>query len=210
MTNHKGHDTASAKGSYDIGRFKDDIKKLPKEIRNIIAGGLAGMVAKTVVAPVDRIKILYQVSSIEFHIWRVPTVAKNIIEKEGLPALWKGNVATMLRVFPYAGIQFMAYERCKTYVLRSHQEQYEVRKAVDPSFKRPKWGLSPTESLMAGMAAGVVSVIATYPLDLTRAQLAVIKRKKDASNVGFVTVLTDNYKRRVRTHHPLVHRQIFL
>ena len=198
MTSAKNHATSSEGVGNDGKGFKDEITKLPKEIRNIIAGGLAGMVAKTVVAPVDRIKILYQVSSAEFQILRVPLVAKNIIEKEGVSALWKGNVATMLRVFPYAGIQFMVFERCKTFLLHSHQKQYEARKAQDPSFKRPKWGLSPTESLMAGMVAGVVSVIATYPLDLTRAQLAVLKRKKHATNVGFMKALTDNYKKRVR------------
>jgi hypothetical protein len=39
---------------------KEDILKLPKEVRNLLAGGAAGMVAKSFVAPVDRIKILYQ------------------------------------------------------------------------------------------------------------------------------------------------------
>jgi Mitochondrial carrier protein len=178
-------------------QFRNDVKKLPKEIRNIIAGGLAGMVAKTVVAPVDRIKILYQISSAEFRISSVPGVARNIVQKEGFTALWKGNNATLLRVFPYAGIQFMVFERCKTFLLHSHQKEYESRKAVDPSFKRPTWGLSPLESLTAGMAAGVASVITTYPLDLTRAQLAVLRRKKHHKNLGFLGILNDNYTRRV-------------
>ena len=38
---------------------------VPKEIKNLFAGGLAGMLAKTVVAPIDRIKILYQVTAIQ-------------------------------------------------------------------------------------------------------------------------------------------------
>ena len=60
------------------------------------------------------------------------------------------------------------------------------------------------ESLVAGMIAGTVSVIFTYPLDLTRAQLAVLKKQKPHhqtipnSNTGgsFWSVLTDNYKYR--------------
>ena len=87
------------------------MSKLPKELRNICAGGVAGMVAKSVVAPLERIKILYQVSAETFRLREVPVVAKHIIEREGIKALWKGNTATMLRVFPYSGIQFMVFER---------------------------------------------------------------------------------------------------
>lgn len=72
----------------------DHILKLPQEVRNLLAGGVAGMVAKSFVAPIDRIKILYQVSSAEFRLSNVPRVAYNIIHDEGLSALWKGNTAT--------------------------------------------------------------------------------------------------------------------
>jgi hypothetical protein len=61
----------------------DRIIGLPKEIRNIIAGGIAGMTAKSVVAPLDRIKILYQISSAKFRFFDLPNVAgkKKVNEK---------------------------------------------------------------------------------------------------------------------------------
>jgi hypothetical protein len=156
-------------GKKTRSKFQQDLLRLPKEIRNIAAGGFAGMVAKSVVAPFDRIKILYQISSAEFHIYKVPGVAMNIVRTEGWTALWKGNTATMIRVFPYSGIQFMVFDRCKTFLLREQELDYVRRKAMDRTTKRPHWGLSPTESLVSGMIAGVVSVSMTYPLDLTRA-----------------------------------------
>jgi len=177
-------------------RYFDGLLQLPKEIRNIIAGGFAGMIAKSIVAPFDRIKILYQVSSAEFQITNLPTIAKRIVKEEGLSALWKGNIATLIRVFPYSGIQFMVFDRCKTFVLREQERHYLQEKAIRPgTTQRPRWGLSPLESLFAGMAAGVASVVATYPLDLTRAQLAVLKMKKGRSqtNMGFGGVLHRNY-----------------
>jgi Mitochondrial carrier protein len=232
----------------------DMILQLPKEIRNIIAGGIAGMVAKSVVAPVDRIKILYQISAMPFHLRDVPKVAYNIIQQEGIIALWKGNMATMIRVFPYSGIQFMTFDFCKSYFLsqkhphhaddQQHMTSTNHRIAapfdpvLDPSSPTHtsdisnsssnnnrhdrKYGLSPLESLVAGMIAGTVSVICTYPLDLVRAQLAVLKHNKAAPiskqqginknivpsvsqvstqiktippNHGFVRVLNDNYVR---------------
>jgi hypothetical protein len=171
--------------------------KLPKELRNVFAGGIAGMVAKSVVAPFDRIKILYQISSAEFHISNVPRVAYKIFQDEGLAALWKGNTATMIRVFPYSGIQFMVFDRCKTYLLREQEMRYVNQRANNPNTPKPKWGLSPTESLFSGMLAGAVSVCATYPLDLTRAQLAVLRRKPDATNVKFFDVIVTNHTNRV-------------
>jgi solute carrier family 25, member 42 len=176
--------------------YQSDIQQLPKEFRNLIAGGLAGMVAKSVVAPADRIKILFQVSSAEFHITRVPKVAWNIIETEGIQALWKGNTATMIRVFPYSGIQFMVFDRCKTYLLQEQLDDYRRKRADDPKTPKPKWGLSPVQSLQAGMIAGATSVLCTYPLDLTRAQLAVLRRHKHAANKGFFGVLKENYMNR--------------
>ena len=183
------------KNSY---QFLEEIRQLPKEIRNIVAGGLAGMMAKSIVAPFDRIKILYQVSSAKFHITNVPGTAKRIIQEEGLSALWKGNIATLIRVFPYSGIQFMVFDRYKTYLLREQEIRYHRQKSIHPNTPKPHWGLSPLESLCAGMAAGAVSVIATYPLDLTRSQLAVLKMKKgqSSSNMGFGEALLSNYRDR--------------
>ena len=178
--------------------FFEELRQLPKEIRNIIAGGFAGMIAKSVVAPFDRIKILYQVSSAKFRITKLPGTAKRIIQEEGLSALWKGNTATLIRVFPYSGIQFMIFDRCKTYILREQERRFLQEKEIQPGTPKPNWGLSPLESMFAGMAAGAVSVIATYPLDLTRAQLAVLKMKKGRSstNVGFAAALLNNYRDR--------------
>lgn len=170
------------------------MSSLPIEIRNLLSGGVAGMVAKSVVAPIDRIKILYQVSSAEFHVWKIPTVMRNIVHNEGFQALWKGNMATMIRVFPYSGVQFMTFDRCKLFFLHEHERGHYVSLVSDHS----KWGLTPVESLISGMVAGTVSVVVTYPLDLTRAQLAVLRRHNHDGlpTKGFLSVLTDNYKQR--------------
>ena len=170
------------------------LSSLPIEIRNLLSGGVAGMVAKSVVAPIDRIKILYQVSSAEFHVRKIPTVMRNIVHNEGFQALWKGNMATMIRVFPYSGVQFMTFDRCKLFFLHEHERGRYVSFVKDHS----KWGLTPVESLIAGMVAGTVSVVVTYPLDLTRAQLAVLRRHNHDGlpTKGFWSVLTDNYKQR--------------
>jgi Mitochondrial carrier protein len=203
-----------------VATFQDHMHRLPKEIRNIVAGGAAGMLAKSVVAPLDRIKILYQVTSAEFKIRNIPTVVRNIIANEGYAALWKGNIATLLRVFPYAGVQFMVFDWIKMWQLRKH-EMHDDKQQHPPSPSRTedasanqhsrKFGLTAMESLEAGMVAGTVSVVCTYPLDLARAQLAVLRRHKHphhgghsqqqhlptttSKTKGFVRVILDNYRR---------------
>jgi len=214
-----------------LSSLREQMLQLPKEARNILAGGTAGIVAKSVVAPLDRIKILYQVSSAQYHILDIPKAVRRIVQEEGFTALWKGNMATMIRIFPYSGIQFMVFDRVKHYFLHeqhepvgaigftakqqsappppahppapAHQPHQHQRNNNDKnndknSNKRnstTKWGLTPMESLVAGMIAGTISVISTYPLDLTRAQLAVLKKQKNHHlNQSFWSVLTDNYK----------------
>ena len=167
----------------------DALLAWPKEIRNILAGGIAGIVAKSVVAPMDRIKILYQVSHQPFSFRSIPSVVRNIVRTEGFTALWKGNTATMIRVFPYSGIQFMVYDRCKQFFRQSHHPASEHAVSSDAATM-----ITPLESLVSGMVAGTISVLCTYPLDLTRAQLAVLK--KTPGKGGFVSVLVDNYRHR--------------
>eukprot|EP00566_Odontella_aurita_P010740 CAMPEP_0113539028 /NCGR_PEP_ID=MMETSP0015_2-20120614/7697_1 /TAXON_ID=2838 /ORGANISM="Odontella" /LENGTH=381 /DNA_ID=CAMNT_0000438675 /DNA_START=354 /DNA_END=1499 /DNA_ORIENTATION=- /assembly_acc=CAM_ASM_000160 len=208
MTAMEGETTAAGDDGNAHNRVSERmvprIELLPKELRNLIAGGVAGMVAKTFVAPIDRIKILYQISTAHFRLRDVPGVAFKIIRTEGVTALWKGNLVTMIRVFPYSGIQFMIFDRIKMHFIRKHDHErsqwlVETRPHEDEGERPKRWGLSPSESLISGSLAGAVSVCCTYPLDLTRAQLAVLRKKRSAcgKNIhqSFPTVFANNYKK---------------
>jgi hypothetical protein len=169
------------------------------------------MLAKSAVAPVDRIKILYQVTDAHFRLRDIPTVLRTMIRTEGLVALWKGNGATMMRVFPYSGIQFMVFDYCKSHFLGEHarssqqqqqlqllvmeettqkqqqqqqqQQRGKLKKKEEVEKKGGKSsGLSPIESLQAGVLAGTVSTLITYPLDVARVQLAVLRRTTATSS----------------------------
>lgn len=72
-------------------------------LRNLLAGGATGCIAKTVVAPLDRIKILLQGGHQRFQTASILQCVRIIYREEGLRAFWRGNQAQMLRIFPYAG-----------------------------------------------------------------------------------------------------------
>lgn len=68
------------------------------------------MCSKTTVAPLDRIKILLQAHNVHYQHLGVFSGLRQIVRKESFIALYKGNGAQMVRVFPYAATQFTAFE----------------------------------------------------------------------------------------------------
>ncbi|KAL2754341.1 hypothetical protein ACRALDRAFT_1033069 [Sodiomyces alcalophilus JCM 7366] len=127
--------------------------------RSGVAGGIAGCAAKTVVAPLDRVKILFQASNPQFAKYSgswagVATAMRKIHTQDGILGLYRGHSATLLRIFPYAGIKFLAYEQVRSLLIRRPEHETPIRR------------------LASGAAAGVSSVFFTYPLEVVRVRLA--------------------------------------
>ncbi|XP_074562100.1 mitochondrial carrier protein CoAc2-like, partial [Curcuma longa] len=59
-------------------------------VKELVAGGVAGGVAKSAVAPLERVKILFQV---------------------------RGNGASVARIVPYAALHYMAYEQYRRWIV---------------------------------------------------------------------------------------------
>ncbi|KAI4112449.1 MAG: hypothetical protein LQ345_006407 [Seirophora villosa] len=128
-------------------------------LRTGLAGGLAGCAAKTIVGPLDRVKILFQASNPQFAKYTgswfgVVTAMRDINRQSGVRGLFRGHSATLLRIFPYAAIKFLAYEQIRAVLIPS--KQYET----------------PLRRLFSGAFAGVTSVFVTYPLEVVRVRLA--------------------------------------
>ncbi|XP_063243359.1 solute carrier family 25 member 16-like [Bacillus rossius redtenbacheri] len=123
-------------------------------LKSILAGGVAGMCSKTAVAPLDRIKILLQAHNKHYQHLGVFGGLREIVHREKFFALYKGNGAQMVRIFPYGATQFTAFELYKklfTNLLGSN---------------------SHAAKFLSGAGAGVTAVLLTYPLDTIRARLA--------------------------------------
>ncbi|XP_076244921.1 solute carrier family 25 member 16 [Calliopsis andreniformis] len=123
-------------------------------LKNLLAGGVAGMCSKTTVAPLDRIKILLQAHSDHYKHLGVFSGLKEIIQRERFFALYKGNCAQMIRIFPYAATQFTTFELYKQHLGNLFGKNSHIDK------------------FFAGSAAGITAVTLTYPLDTIRARLA--------------------------------------
>ena len=64
---------------------------------HLIAGAVAGATAKTVEAPLDRVKIIFQVSKSRFSFRAAARQMVAIASNEGIQGLWKGNGARLPR-----------------------------------------------------------------------------------------------------------------
>lgn len=148
----RGHHVAGAAGSTDSNSRKT------KAIESLVAGGVAGALAKTVIAPADRIKIIFQTDPAKTFNWSSAwRLASGIVEERGFRSLWRGHAATLARVVPYSATSFATFEPYKGY----------VRSALPPDYSGDV-----LVRFLAGAAAGSTATTLTYPLDMMRARMA--------------------------------------
>ncbi|GAB4824200.1 hypothetical protein N2152v2_011246 [Parachlorella kessleri] len=172
-----GADVAEGSGdprpaaSWQEARFHS-LQGLPVPVRELMAGGVAGGFSKTCVAPLERCKILFQTGRIQPG--SVVRTLQNILQGEGLPGLFRGNGASVLRIVPYSALYMSCYERYR-------------RLLVDVRFMATHGHnglISPVVDLVAGSAAGATAVIFTYPLDLVRTRLAFMGESRPSAGLA--------------------------
>lgn len=91
-----------------------------------------------------------------------------IYRQEGVVGLFRGHSATVLRVFPYAGIKFLAYEQIRSIIIP--KKDYET----------------PVRRLLSGSLAGATSVFFTYPLEVIRVRLAFETKRDSRSSISSI------------------------
>jgi solute carrier family 25 (adenine nucleotide translocator) protein 4/5/6/31 len=124
---------------------------LQKWAADFVSGGVSAALAKTSTAPLERLKLLYQTSAQmqelnAMHVWRL------IVAEQGVHALWRGNMANIIRYFP-----------AQAFML-SFKEQFHT------AFQSPSHPLA--SSIAAGASAGVCALTIVYPLDYARTRMA--------------------------------------
>ena len=125
---------------------------VPRPLVLFTAGALSGAIAKTITAPLDRVKILLQVSG-GFEGGAIAKAAKQgsliqsliaVGQQEGIMGYWKGNLPQVLRVVPYSAAQLYSYEVFKQ------------------TFADKDGNLSIRKRLMAGAAAGMTATLVCF------------------------------------------------
>lgn len=121
---------------------------LDKEnIRTALTGGIAGVISRTFTSPVELLKIYKQ----NYYLYKSTTIT-SIIKNEGYCALWKGNVANCIRIYPNSAINFMVFNYSKKNI-----EKYNIDEKI--------------KNLTSGTISGIAATTLTYPLDNARTRL---------------------------------------
>mmetsp|Transcript_25683 Transcript_25683/g.47023 ORF Transcript_25683/g.47023 Transcript_25683/m.47023 type:complete len:686 (-) Transcript_25683:64-2121(-) len=145
-------------------------------IESLVCGGTAGAVAKSLIAPFDRIKILYQTDAKQSFRWRHAWgTARDIYAKEGYRGLWRGHGATLMRVVPYSATTYSVYDPYKARLRRSFPECGDI-----------------TVRFWAGALSGATATSLTFPLDVFRARMAV--RSGDPAYDGYLRAFREIVK----------------
>ncbi|CDF37268.1 unnamed protein product [Chondrus crispus] len=122
--------------------------------QDLLCGALAGCSARMMVAPLDVLKIRFQIQSETRGLYRYASMSsavRSILAHEGLRAFWKGNVPALLMVTPYASVQLASFYQLKQLALNIPE---------------------PYKSLLFGAISGAGATLCTYPMDLLRTRFA--------------------------------------
>lgn len=80
-------------------------------VASFIAGGTAGAVSRTVVSPLERLKILLQVQNVgrDEYKMSISKALGKMWREEGWRGMMAGNGANCMRIVPYSAVQFGSY-----------------------------------------------------------------------------------------------------
>lgn len=102
---------------------------------------------------------------------------RDIYRGDGVRGLFRGHSATLLRVFPYGGIKFLAYEQIRTRMIPDKTHETVIRR------------------FMSGSLAGMTSVFFTYPLEIIRVRMAFETKREGRASLT-------NTVRKIYNEHP--------
>jgi len=126
--------------------------------------GVSAAVSKTLVAPIERVKLLLQVQdankniAVENRYNGIGDCFKRVVAEQGAGALWRGNLANVVRYFPTQALNFA----CKDF----------YKKVFCPYDAKTQPGMFFIGNMASGGAAGATSLSVVYPLDFARTRLA--------------------------------------
>lgn len=166
--------------------FQSPAHKLNHFLLDFLSGGVAGVVAKTVAAPVERVKLLLQTQGTNERLAKpykgIADCWKRIYTEEGILAFWRGNGANVIRYFPTQALNFSIKDSLQGIFGQTDKNRNPYKFVL--------------KNLLAGGIAGSITSMIVYPLDFARTRLGVDIGKTQGARQfkGVADCLTTTYK----------------
>ncbi|KAK5641658.1 hypothetical protein RI129_010205 [Pyrocoelia pectoralis] len=136
-------------------------------ILNFTIAGASASIAKSLTAPMDRIKLILQNQDSALQVLTGERRRYNgfldclirIPKEQGFRSFWRGNATNILRYIPAQALNFAFFDFYSNYLRSTIKQDSDVKAALT--------------LFLAGGLAGFCAVAAIYPLDLCQTRIAV-------------------------------------
>lgn len=140
--------------------YTEEEKKSGEAWRTLVAGGIAGCVSRTVTAPLDRIKTIYQARGTKAASTGLIRSFKKMHHEGGVISMWRGNGVNCIKIAPEQAFRFQAYETYKRVLFKKDGSS-------EP--------LALYEKFTAGALAGATSQTLIYPMEVLKTRMCLRK-----------------------------------
>ena len=136
----------------------ETVKRTGKSVaKHLLAGAVSGGVSRSVVAPLERVKIEYMVNSLKAKQEGFVGTLARIARTEGPKGLFKGNSLNVARIAPTKAVEFFVFDRIKDAII-SNSDEIEIN----------AW-----QRMFGGSVASMCGTALTHPIDTVRSRVTV-------------------------------------
>lgn len=154
-------------GKAEKGEAKPQKTWYEQLFQDLVLGGVSGAIAKTAMAPVERVKLLLQTQDsnkdiISGKVKRYAGIGdcfKRVVAEQGAAALWRGNLVNCLRYAPQQGSALAFNDLINNKIFPKYDSKTDFWKSF-------------ACKLGAGGCAGALANTMAYPFDFARTRLA--------------------------------------
>jgi solute carrier family 25 (adenine nucleotide translocator) protein 4/5/6/31 len=165
-----------------------EVKAKKSFVTDFLIGGVSAAVSKTIVAPIERVKLLLQVQdankniAVENRYSGINDCFSRVMKEQGFASFWRGNMANVIRYFPTQALNFA----CKDF----------YKKTLCPYDPKVQPGKFFIGNCASGGAAGATSLCFVYPLDFARTRLAAdVGSGKEREFSGLINCLQKTFSK---------------
>jgi len=136
----------------------ETVKRPNKAVaKHLFAGAVSGGVSRSVVAPLERVKIEYMVNSLKAKQEGFVGTLARIVKNEGPLGLFKGNSLNVARIAPTKAVEFFVFDKFKDLVISNSSE-------ID---------INAWQRMLGGSIASMTGTALTHPIDTVRSRVTV-------------------------------------